>query len=374
MNQISDYLAVYGWHHYARKSGVSDLSADGVSNDDLKIGRVAVQYNRTYLVASSSGLVQADGPSDDGLGARLAPVEIPAVGDWVLVSGEDSPGCARRILRVLPRYGTLSRSAAGKETKKQVLAANIDVVFIVTALDNDFSAGRIGRFRVIAAEAGASAVVLLNKADAANPGFTARALAEAEEASGGAPVRLISAKTGLGMDFAPETLGSGMTAVLAGSSGVGKSTIVNLLLGEAAQQTAEVRESDSKGRHTTVRRELLPLPGGGLIIDSPGVRELKLWASEDSLNAVFEDIDGLTEGCRFSDCTHNGEPGCAVCAALEAGTLSPARYNEYLKMRRELAFLETRRDEQTLRLEKAKWKRFSKQIKEYYRIKQGKRA
>lgn len=374
MKQTDNYVWKYGWEHYLSIRGGNDDDIDNFRiTEGFQPARIVTRYNRNYLLASAAGLVQGEVNGKHIAYSAFSGEELrPATGDWVTVSPDQTPhGGGLLIREILPRYGVLSRNAAGRETKEQVIASNIDLCFIVTSLDDDFSISRIERFLIIAREACIESAVLLNKADAARPELIARVLSETEKAAGVSPVFLVSARSGQGMEQVAGILRAGKTAVLVGSSGVGKSSIINYLFGESRQDTREVRETDSKGRHTTVRREIFVLPSGGLIIDSPGIRGLKLWATESSLNEVFTDIDELSKNCRFSDCSHDAEPGCAVRAALRTGSLPEARFSNYMKMRRELKFLESRKDELAQKLEKAKWKSISKQAKEYFKLKRG---
>jgi ribosome biogenesis GTPase len=260
--------------------------------------------------------------------------DLPAVGVGVAVKKrEDSDDGS--IQEVLPRRTKFSRRAAGERAEEQVIAANIDVLFLVSGLDVDFNPRRIERYLALARGGGAEAVVLLNKLDVCEQ--TGKCLELVREISGGAPVFAISAETGAGLDQLSPFIGARKTVALLGSSGVGKSTLVNRLIGEERQSVGEVKEDDGRGRHTTTRRELLKLPGGGLLIDTPGMRELQLWGSVlDGLNSSFPEILKLGEECRFTDCRHESEPGCRVRAALDAGGLDPKRFASFLKLRGEL--------------------------------------
>lgn len=282
--------------------------------------------------------------------------DLPAVGDWVAASVRPKEGKAT-IRAVLPRKSRFARKMPGSITQEQVLAANVDTVFLVTGLDGDFNPRRIERYMTLAWESGARPVVILNKADvSAN---LAEQVAQAEACSMGAPVHAISATRREGLDLLRPYLGVGQTAALLGSSGVGKSTIINALLGEERLKTNAVREDDSHGRHTTTHRELILLPGGGMVIDTPGLRELQLWADEDSVEQSFEDIEALAAQCRFRDCAHRTEPGCAVKAAMESGELDAGRWDSYLKLQRELRHLAAKQDKKAALVEKAKWKKIA---------------
>lgn len=248
---------------------------------------------------------------------------LPVVGDWV--QAED--GIIRTIL---PRRTKFSRRVAGKRQDEQVIAANIDVVFIVCGLDNDYNPRRIERYLVLAHESGAAPVVVLNKCD----------LREPPPSDFGAPAIAISARAPDGVAPLGKWIEPGQTVAFLGSSGAGKSTILNALLGRNRQQTGQVREHDSRGRHTTTSHELFELPCGAFAIDTPGMRELRLWADEISVDVAFDDIADLAAHCRFSDCRHHGEPGCAVAAALDQVDLQPDRWTSYQKLRSEAQTLD----------------------------------
>jgi ribosome biogenesis GTPase len=248
----------------------------------------------------------------------------------------------------------------------QVLAANVDTVFLVMGLDGDFSLRRIERALVLAWESGAVPVVLLNKSDVCDD--VPRRRAEVEAVAPGVPVCVIAAKPGEGLDSLAPWLVPGRTVALLGSSGVGKSTLVNRLLGREKQRTREVLEAGQRGRHTTSHRELIPLPGGALLLDTPGLRELQLWSDEAGLQATFGDVHELSSACRFTDCRHGTEPGCAVRAAVEEGRLDASRLDSFRKLQAELRALEIREDPFKRREERSRWKAIHKSLR------QGKKA
>lgn len=259
--------------------------------------------------------------------------EFPGVGDWVALAAAEMEGDAK-IVAVLPRRSRFSRRAAGDPTEEQVVAANIDTVFLVAGLDGDFNPRRIERYLLVAAESGAAPVIVLNKADRTDD---PHAHAEAVRAlAGETPVHVVSCRAPETLEVLRQYLGPGQTGALLGSSGVGKSTIVNRLLGEERLATQDVREADSRGRHTSTARQLVRLPGGGVIIDTPGMRELQLWDTGDA-GAAFADVEALGEGCRFRDCRHQQEPGCAVQGAVAAGSLHATRLASYHKLQAEQA-------------------------------------
>lgn len=284
--------------------------------------------------------------------STLSRIERPAVGDWVLVRA-DGDGIVT-IASVLPRASVFLRKVAGENTEPQVVAANVETVFLVCGLDGDFNPRRIERYVASAWESGARPVVVLNKADVAED-RDAR-LAEAVAVCPGVDVLAVSALEGRGLEALAPWLSFGHTIALLGSSGVGKSTLANALMGEERQATGGVRADDSRGRHTTTHRELVPLPSGAWLLDTPGMRELQLWAEDDSLDRTFPEIAALALECRFRDCAHEAEPGCAVRAALGAGTLERARFAAWGKLQRELAHLASRQDARARSEKQAQWK------------------
>ncbi len=269
---------------------------------------------------------------------------LPVVGDWVAAMPRPGEPIAD-IHAILPRRSAFLRRAAGPRAEAQALAANIDTAFLVMALDGNFNLRRLERLLAIAWESGATPVVVLNKLDLATDPQAARS--EVESHAPGADVIAISALHATGCEQLAHHLAPGRTVAVLGSSGVGKSTLVNHLLREERQRTGARRDDNSLGRHTTVNRELLPLPGGALIIDTPGLREVGLWETEDGVDATFSEITALTAKCRFADCAHRGEPGCAVRAALASGEIEPERYEAWLKLSREQAWLERRGNRQS---------------------------
>jgi ribosome biogenesis GTPase len=337
-------LEQFGWSEFFQ----SQLAGAGTP------GRVASANHGRFLVWTGAGDVDA---SVSGLLRRNAAL-WPAVGDWVVLRDD-----AEVIVKVLERRTKLSRKQPEREIREQVLAANIDVLFIVSGLDRDYNERRIERFLVMAKESGARPVVLLNKSDLADElGLDlADVVARTARLSIGVQVVALSALSDHGLDALPALLAPGETAALIGSSGVGKSTILNRLLGDERQRTTAVRAGDSRGRHTTTTRELFVMPGGWLLMDLPGLREVQLWASTEDLTDSFEDIQELAGNCRFRDCAHAGEPGCAV----EAAGLDPGRLANYLKMQRELAHLERKVDPRLAKETRAKWKAIEKSVRHH---------
>lgn len=288
----------------------------------------------------------------------------PVVGDFLLAERGDEPP----VIRVLQRRSVLSRGAAGRATAEQVLAANVDLILVVQPLDDPdrgVHPRRLERTLAAARASGAAAAVLLTKVDlCADP---AAARAEAEAVAGDAPVLLVAALAPGGLEPMRALLPPGTTGALVGPSGAGKSTLLNSLLGEELQATAAVREDDRRGRHTTSARRLVAIPGGGALVDGPGIRELKLW-DDAGLAGTFEDVAALAAGCRFSDCRHQGEPGCAVAAAVEEGQLDPARLENLRKLEREAAALAARQGGAAAQAEKSRWRAISKEQRRFKKL------
>lgn len=307
--------------------------------------RVACAQREHYRLLTPLGSVAAS--MSGRLRHTAGEGEHPVTGDWVAARVEPD-GERATISALLPRRGLLARKRPAPAGGMQPMAANVDCVFVVSSLNRDFSARRIERTLALIWEAAAQPVVLLTKLDACSD--PQPAIEEARAVALGVPVHALSALSGEGLEALGAYVRPGRTLALIGSSGVGKSTLANCLLGELRAATSQVREGDDKGRHTTTARELFPLPGGGVLIDTPGLREVGLWDASDGLDATFEDIAALCTQCRFADCGHTSEPGCAVRAELERGALDPARYAAYLKLQRELAH-EVRRHDCRARVE-----------------------
>lgn len=335
---------------------------DTLETPPLLPARVASEFRGGYQLFAECGVVHAQlaGKLRYEAGQRD---DLPVVGDWVAFAPfGDNDGL---IHAVLPRRSAFTRKAAGVAHVAQIVAANLDLVFLVMALNQDFNLRRLERYLVLAWESGAEPVVLLTKADLAED-LDSR-IQEAAALAGFAQVLVTSNLTGEGIDPVRAMITPGRTAGLLGSSGAGKSTLINRMLGGDLLATGGIREADGRGRHTTTRRELHALPGGGLILDTPGMRELGLWDGASGLKAAFADVEALAETCRFRDCAHAAEPGCAVQAAIDDGTLSPDRRDSYRKLLREQAHHARQQDAHLQRDRQQEIKRISKSLKQHYR-------
>jgi ribosome biogenesis GTPase len=302
----------------------------------LEPGRIAVEDKHYYVVLTLRGDLSGQIAGKLHHGCRSASA-LPKVGDWVAVA--PLPNEKKAVIHhVLERRTTLSRKVPGREMEEQVLATNIDVAFVVQALDSTFKPALLNRHLVMVRESGAKPVIVLNKADLCEDSVEKASVAQ--DAAGEAPVIVVSAKTGAGVDLLAGLIHPAETVVFIGASGVGKSTLINDLYGEEVQATTEVRERDAKGRHTTTWRELIQLPNGGLVIDTPGMREFQLWIAEQGMREAFSDLEQLATRCHFPACTHTVETRCAVLEALESGQLSRDRYQKFVKLQKELAYLD----------------------------------
>jgi ribosome biogenesis GTPase len=297
--------------------------------------RVAVEDKHQFVVLGEDGEL-AGQVAGKLLHETSSRASLPKVGDWVAVSVSQDEAKAM-IHAVLPRRTKLVRKVSGRDIEEQVLAANIDIAFVVEAIDQTFNKRRLERFLVMALEGGARPVVVLNKADLCRDPDAM--VAEAKAAASAAPVLEVSARTGRGLNRLRECVRPAETSVFVGPSGVGKSSLINRLYGEEIQATIEVRESDAKGRHTTTWRELILLPNGGLVIDTPGLREFQMWVAGSGITQTFPEIDELAVRCHFRNCSHTVERRCAVQDAVDSGNLSRERYESYLKLRREIDYL-----------------------------------
>ena len=308
---------------------------------DVRPGRVAIEFNQIFRIYGEDG--EVDAVTAGRLKHRAnSRAELPAVGDWVAVRKRPSEDRAV-IVGMLPRRSAFTRRAAGEPTGEQVVAANVDIVFIVMGLDADYNLRRLERYLLMAHESGAAPAILLTKPDLC-PDLSPY-LQEVTTLAGDVVVHVVNAKAGEGIESIRQHFAPGRTAALLGSSGVGKSTIINRLAGSDIRRTQEVRPADSRGRHTTTHRELIMLPGGGLIVDTPGMRELQLWDASDAVRETFDDIEAFAADCHFTDCRHRDEPRCAVKAAVAEGKLRADRLESYVKLQSELSQLARQQEE-----------------------------
>ena len=351
-------LEDYGWSD-ALQGEFAPHAAEG-----LFAGRVILQQRGLYGLAAARGEVRAE--ISGKLAREAPPGGYPAAGDWV-AAGEGGSSDRALIHHVLPRRTAFVRKASGGAGGMQVVAANVDVAFLTASLNADLNPRRLERYLIAARQSGADPVVLLTKADLVTD--VEGEVAKIEAVSAPAPVHAISARTGQGLEIIGRYLTSGRTAVMVGSSGAGKSTLANALFGSERMATQAIREDDARGRHTTSHRELILLPGGGLLLDTPGMRELGLWDSDEGLSATFADIEALAAECRFGNCSHGDEPGCAVRAALESGALDPGRWAGFQKLSREQAWQESREDPALRAARKRQWVQIHKAGRARYKQK-----
>ena len=331
---------------------------DSLSDIDLqgyKLGRVVTEQKGSFMVMTNES-EQLSKISGKLRFQTMKREDLPAVGDWVLLNEKGG-----LIERVLPRSSKFSRKKAGLEAEEQIIATNIDTVFILSSLNDDLNFNRIERYLLLCWESGANPVIVLTKADTCHNVEDRKR--EVEDALGGVKVLVISSVNMGGIEELQPFLQSGKTVALVGSSGVGKSTLTNLLIGTYLQKTKEVRDADDKGRHTTTHRELFLLENGSSIIDTPGMREIQMWQGQEGLSTQFKDIEDLALGCKFNDCSHEDEPGCKIKKAIDINELSKDRFEHYQKLQREIAYMERKGNKRLESLERKKWKSIGKQRK-----------
>ena len=352
----------YGWNETLQEE------FDRISESGLTPARVSIRNKNNYLLHTTEGEVTGelsgkmlyeieDGIIEDG---------FPCVGDWVAVRlfpDEDKA----IIQKLLTRKSKFSRKEAGVKTVEQVIAANIDTVFLIMSLNKDFNLRRLERYMVLASESNVNAVVVLSKADLCED--IEQMKNDVRTVSKEIPVHVVSSLTGEGLDELKQYFEGDKTISVMGSSGVGKSTLINALLGEEKMKVNNITEYKDKGTHTTTHRELVLLPKGGMIIDTPGMREIQLWEGERGVEQAFDEIEELIHKCKFSDCTHTNEPGCAIQEALESGEIDEDRYKSYLKLKREAMYFERRNDKRAMITEKKKWKAITKSVRKLNKYK-----
>jgi ribosome biogenesis GTPase len=343
-------LKFLGFDASFHASAVSRMTPDRV------LVRVVEQQKGLYKVAGEKQEWWAE-PSGRMLHEAQGSEDLPVVGDWLFVSAGGADD-RLQILEILPRKTLIARRAIGQDHEAQLLAANVDHIFVVSSLNHDLNPKRLDRYRALVRQSGASGTLLLTKSDLIPEDSIAPLVAQVEH---GFPTLIVSGMSGRGLETLHERLPPASTSVFIGSSGVGKSTLLNALLGEARQSTGDISESDSRGRHTTSSRSLIPLPWGAFLIDTPGIRELGLWnLDEDTLRESFDELGGFSQHCRYRDCQHESEPGCAVQEAIRQGQLAADRLASYRKLQKEQAFYERRQDKRKMIEEKNRWKAIHK--------------
>ena len=347
-------LKELGWNDFQKNH------SENYQYNNALLGRICSEYRNSYKIFSENGELTAS------ISGKLRNncknlQDYPAVGDWVkfdLIENENKA----IIQSILPRKSKFSRKVAGDSTQEQIIATNIDTAFIVCALNYDFSLRRIERYLSLIWQSGSNPVIVLTKLDLCHD--PASKLSEVQAIAFGVDIHLINNLTNDGTEELYQYCRQGNTIVLLGSSGAGKTSLINNLLGDNKLKVQSLRKNIEKGKHTTTHRQMFFLPQGGLIIDTPGMRELQLWNAEEGVSCCFDDIEMLAKNCRFNNCNHQNEPDCAVKEALENGNLDVKRFENYIKIQKELAYLSRQQNQYEAQLEKEKWKKISKQCKQ----------
>lgn len=330
---------------------------------NISIGRICAEYKESYRIFSEYGELSAiiSGKFRNSCTKRE---DFPAVGDWVLFNHIQNEGKAI-IQEILQRKSKFSRKVAGNETQEQIIASNVDFAFIVCALNYDFNPRRIERYLSMVWQSSATPVIILSKADLC-PNVEEK-IVEVENIAFAVEIHAVNNISKEGIDVLNKYFNNNQTVVLLGSSGVGKSTLINNLANANIMKVNELRNNVDKGRHTTSHKQMIILPNGGMIIDTPGLRELQLWDAQEGISNTFNDIEEIAQYCKFNNCTHNNEPGCAVQKAIKDDLLEAKRLENYLKVRKEQEYLTSRQSQSAAKIEKDKWKVIHKEIKELYK-------
>jgi ribosome biogenesis GTPase len=352
-------LTTFGWSEFF------ETNFKSFAGQGFTCGRVALEHKNLFRVYTQYGEVFAE-ISGKLRHEAMSRRDLPAVGDWVVIRARPEGGRVM-IHAVLPRRTSFARKIAGSRTEEQIVGANVDTVFLLTSLNQDFSLRRIERYLIIGWESGANPIIILSKSDLCDR--VAESIDEVQAVARDVPIHAISVVTGSGLQDVAQYFKRGQTVALIGSSGVGKSTLINHLAGVDRLKVQTVRDWDDRGRHTTTHRELVLLPAGGLVLDTPGMRELQLFEGDQSLELVFDDIEALAARCFFSNCRHQDDPRCVVREALVAGTIDSGRYQSYEKLQKELNYVARKRDKLSEMLERKKWKKLSRLATERARLK-----
>lgn len=350
-------LTSLGWNDFYNSA------FSNYSNEGFQFGRITIENKTNYLIQTEYGEVIGE-VSGRFLFAVEKQSEMPKVGDWVVISLFNDNTQAV-INDLLPRRTKLSRKSADRKIDEQIIAVNVDVVFIVQSLDNNFNINRLERYLAAVNQCGAKPVIVLNKSDLCDD--LDEKLSSVKNRIDTSDIVAVSAVNKNGINELSKFISGGITIAFIGSSGVGKSTLINLLLGSETLKTNVVRLTDSRGKHTTTKRELIILPSGGILIDTPGMREFGLWNAEEGFAQTFSEFDKYADYCKYSDCTHKHEAGCAVLKAVEVGKISKERYEHYLKLLKELKYLESKQNISAQLEEKRKWKTIHKEMKNFHK-------